>query len=497
MNLSLTNTWDRIMGKTQPVNNRLPGVKKQKVIMPPSGRSSLPETQNGIQMVSSLYNDAVLPLDYNPALIPVIRNLFRYNQNVSLALTDLVQLTNPGYRIKFDGSVDEKQTLIMGDYIKALGERWGMYRGGMSGVINTLAIQLYQVGAGAMEFIPYNDLSGIEAVYFLKPETIQFKPKGNTYVPYQRLMGNATMQAHDTTHLGFKKLNPLTFRYAPLISDSDVPTGIPLLLAALEDLGIQKSMMANISYIIETLGILGFMSVLMEKPNQTAGESNDAYKARLTSFLDETKVSINKGMKEGTLVAYDGDIKFDFQSVTKSVAGVSELFSLNQQMVANGIKLPGTFMGVSGGSSESLLSVVFTKMLSQLNNVQNIIKGILEYGISLDLRLAGFTFKTFSIVFDNSTITDELKIQQGREIKQRVDALLYRDGIIGMSQYAADFGFDKPDEPKPRVSLEQVKTEPGGAQKEKDKAGTNVTERRARDKAKPQPKRKDQDTKKR
>ena len=58
------------------------------------------------------------------------------------------------------------------------------------------------------------------------------------------------------------------------------------------------------------------------------------------------------------------------------------------------------------------------------------------------------------IDWGTSTVSDEVKIQQGLQYKIQNLDLLYKAGIISQEQYAWAMGYDSPDEKEPRVSLE-------------------------------------------
>lgn len=79
---------------------------------------------------------------------------------------------------------------------------------------------------------------------------------------------------------------------------------------------------------------------------------------------------------------------------------------------------------------------------------------VLDRLYSLELRLAGFNNKGMKIDWGTSTVSDEVKIQQGLQYKIQNLDLLYKAGIISQEQYAWAMGYDSPDEKEPRVSLE-------------------------------------------
>jgi hypothetical protein len=136
------------------------------------------------------------------------------------------------------------------------------------------------------------------------------------------------------------------------------------------------------------------------------------------------------------------------------------------------------------------MSIIFTKMLSQLVNVQEIVKANLEFGYILELKLAGFDPKGLEVEFKPSTITDELKFQQAQEYKIRNIENKYLAGVIGQQQKAEEMGYDKPDQAASRAPLDVS----GKNKQDRKRIKTNQIEKEEQ-KSKPTPKRKDADTK--
>ena len=116
---------------------------------------------------------------------------------------------------------------------------------------------------------------------------------------------------------------------------------------------------------------------------------------------------------------------------------------------------------------------------------------------SLELRLAGYNNKGIKIVWNTTTITDDVKVQQANQYKIQNMDLLYKAGIISQRQYAWEMGYDSPDQNEPRLSLEdqngvnnQLQTEKDARQSDKSKS-----DRRSREKSNPSPSRHDNDSK--
>jgi len=282
-----------------------------------------------------------------------------------------------------------------------------------------------------------------------------------------------------------------------MMGDEDSPIGLPPLMSALDDLHSQLKMLKNIGYVSDQLGLMGFMDVLLNKPGRREGEGDVTYEKRLISLLQTTKESVRSGLKDGIMTGYMDDHEFNFNSTTKDTSGVASIFDINHRMVANGVFSHTAFLGGLSSGAETMVNVIFTKMLSQLNNVQQTVKMTLERGIALHLLLRGYKFEDLTITFKPSTITDELKKEQAQEIRIRNNHVLYYDGVIDLDTYAVGAGYNKADQKKPRdpeKSQGSIATTKKKEDREKDK---DKSDRTSRDKSKSNPSRKDQDTKKR
>lgn len=458
----------------------------------PAGRVSKPhDTQGTGNLLHMGNNFNIVNPDFTLESIPLIRSLYKTNEDLGGVLFDLIQLTNTGHEIKFDQSLSGKAANAMRDHIKEKSKKWGYGTAGIDGLVNKMIAQIWIGGALSFESVPDNRLTGIKSLPLINPETIRFKiKKSGDYEPYQKVKNAITFKQQ------YIKLNTNTYTYYSLYGDEDTPYGVPPFLTALSSLSTQKDMKKNINHILKQLGLLGYLEAKLAKPQQRADESETKYGERLVALLTEAKNNLTQGFLDGIVVGFDEDHEFEFNSTTKNLAGVKEVFDLNENQVANGLKTTGAFLGLDGRGGEGQLGIVFTKMLSQLKNVQDILSEALAKVYELELKLAGFDFKGLEVSFYPSTIADELKLWQGKEIKQRVLHNLWVDGIIGPDQYAYNMQYKKP-------FRKVTPPEPGGTDgssakkkedREKDK---DKSDRKVRDKNNPQPKRRDTDTKSR
>lgn len=448
----------------------------------PGGRSSRPT-------IKSTYTDIKRNLTFvSPSFvaeyIPIIRKLSWINPDAGLAIEDMTRLTNTGHRIKFDPGTSPDDQKKMRQHLQDVQSLWGDGLDGMHGLVNKMVSQAWIAGAISTEWIPNKDLTGIKHVAMVNPETIVFRwdKKQMRFLPYQR----QTDGLGDTYGFKHVKLNQQTYRYYGLNGDQELPYGIPPFLTALNSLSTQNDMDQNIRYIMKQVGLLGFFEALLEKPDMKDGESESNFTARLETLLSQTKTNILDGMNDGLMVGFLGDHEFNFNSTTKNLNGVADIYNQNEVQVANGLKMAPQFFGVGGSGAETGINIIFTKMLSQLQNVQTIVASNLKWGYALELKLAGFNFKSIQVEFNPSTITDELKFQQSMEYKVRNVFNKYMAGVISMQQMADELGYDKPDAKEPRGPLDG-----SGLKDDERQDQNNKSDKKTRDKAKPQPKKGD------
>lgn len=482
--------------KTLPKKARTVSAKaetKIKQVVSPAGRVSVPTNSEGNNIIHSLNQDLKLvKQSFYVEAIPVLRKLYKTNEDIGSVLYDAIQLTNTGHEIYFDPGVSQEQQQKMRLHLDKVVKKWGYGTAGINGLVNKWIAQIYVSGALSIEWIPDMDLTGIENCAIINPETIVFGMDSRSrYIAYQK---NSTLYGLKKDYI---KLNPYTYKYIGLFGDEDTPYGIPPFMTALNAIKTQKDMKTNINHILNQLGLLGYLEVKLDKPTQEANESVPTYKSRLDGLLTESKKNVLQGFKEGVVVGYMDDHEFEFHATTKNLSGVSDLFNMNENQIANGLKTSSAFLGIKNPGSESFGSIVFTKMLSQLKNVQEMLIEALEMGYRMELELAGFNFKEVYVDFKASTITDDLKIQQAVEIKQRNMRNLWLDGIISQDLYASEMGYDKASTKRDPVKLHgpNVQKPQDPLEKQKREADKDESDRKGRDKTNPQPKRRDQETK--
>lgn len=465
---------------------------KKKTVSAPAGRVSEPHDANKGSWLPAINKYNIIKPDYTLDAIPVIRTLYKTHEDLGSVLFDLIQLTNTGHNIKFDQDINPDLQDKMRAHLEARSSEWGYGTAGIDGLVNKWVAQIWVSGALSYEMVADRRLTKVESLPLINPETIRFGlKKDGTYIPYQKVRA---MKGTDMLK-EYIKLNQDTYSYTSLYGDEDTPYGVPPFVSALSAIATQKDMKDNINHILNQLGLLGYLEARMDKPEQKPNESDKKYGERLEQFLNEAKANVLQGFKTGVLVGFQEDHEFDFKSTTKNLSNVDSVFNMNQNQLANGLKSPASFLGLEQKGGEGQLGIIFTKMLSQLNNVQAMLAHGLEKAYKLELTLAGYDFNGLKVEFNKSTITDDLKMWQGKEIKQRVLHALWVDRIISSEQYADDMMYKKPhkvvEPPEPGAGASDGASD----KKEKREKDKDKSDRKGRDKDKSQPKRKDRDTK--
>ena len=471
-----------------PESNKEPSKQPNVATISP-GRVSIEEDTSLLSTLKGL--TVMVDPSFRVEVIPLIRDLYKVNPDMGIALQDMFKLANTGHTITFPNNSDDEADRMRKHLAEAT-QRWSRYTAGIDGLVNKMIVQCLVGGAISVEGVPNNKLNGLDTVLFLRPENIVFKRENNgVYSPYQK---NTNFLVK---HQDYVQLNPETYVYAGMFNDTDEPYGIPPFMAALDSLKSQNDMKINFKHIMEMVGMVGFLEAKMVKPEQNANESLNAYQNRLERTLRDLKRNLRNGMKDGIVTGYIDDHEFHLNSTTKELGNIEKPWTMNQQSVANGLGVNGSIIGISSTTGEGATGIMLSKLISQLKNIQMLVTYVLNFLYSLELRLAGFDNKGIKISWGTSTIADEVKVQQGLQYKIQNLNLLYKAGIISQSQYAWAMGYDSPDEDEPRVPLEEDdNSDPQEAIKKKQRQDDkNQSARRSRDKINPSPSRGDQNTK--
>lgn len=417
----------------------------------PAGRQSEPDLSTAFSIGT---NYTTVTPAYIRTVIPVIRWLMMNNPDVGQAIHNIVTLGNTGHKIFFDRKKTADQVDQMRNHLINKRKEWSSGQSGIDGLVNRLISQILIGGALSAEAVPSNNLNGIESVILINPEEIEFKlnVRKTKYAPYQRVKNLVDPKKKTNTQdIALIALNTNTYKYFALNGDSELPYGFPPYMSVLPRVTTQGHMDKNINFIVDEWGLLGFLEALIAKPQQSS-ETNEEFDQKLDNLLGTAKSRILGGVKDGVVVGFEGDAAFKFNSASKSYAEAVKLYDNNELMMASALKQDASMWGRAYATSETQITVVFIKMLSELRNIHGLLKSFLEFLYSLELLLAGFTFDSIEVRFNKSTIQDDLKSQQADEIKIRNVQAKMILGLINQNQAADELGYEVPAFPEPMVA---------------------------------------------
>ena len=204
------NIWSRLFQRA-PAEDSPTYKEPEKVIdgtVVSPGRVSVPNDspELTVRKLQGLTN--LITPSYRQDLIPLIRDLYKINPDVSIALQDMFKLSNTAHRIDFPNNTTE-EARKMRLHLREASKRWSRYSAGMPGLINRMICQIMVGGALSTEAVPNTDLTGLSTILFINPEDIRFERENNgVYPPYQL---NRFKGTNDKPQ--YIKLNTATYIY--------------------------------------------------------------------------------------------------------------------------------------------------------------------------------------------------------------------------------------------------------------------------------------------
>ena len=111
-------------------------------------------------------------------VIPLIRDLYKVNPDMGIALQDMFKLANTSHTVTFPNNTDAEASK-MREHLKEATKGWTRYTAGIDGLVNKMIVQLLVSGAISVEGVPNDELDGLATVFFLIPVHIKFKRELN------------------------------------------------------------------------------------------------------------------------------------------------------------------------------------------------------------------------------------------------------------------------------------------------------------------------------
>lgn len=405
------------------------------------GRSSVPDVFNSFAPTSKLQE---VPPDFSIEYHDTLKNLASYNADFSYAVDNIVQLGNTKHQITFSDKVSDSQAREMLDYLKLNESSWYGFSDGQRGLKADALSQVAIHGCLSIENIPDKGLKGIKQVVRVDPKNIRFvyDTENDMYIPCQQA---PTITGGKKMVNGLVQLNQRTYNYIGMRKYSSSPYPTPPLITAIAGLVIQNKMAGNFSFIMDKLGMLGFLSAEVTKPDKFKGESDEAYFNRMVKYLDTyVYPQLAKNLSKGVVAGFKDTHKFELQGNNMNVSGAQGLVEIVNLMVFAGLKQDPNMLGRNYSTTETFGRVILTKLISQVEDYQAVVDSYFERLYLMALRLAGFNPGYVEVTSDKPLVSDQFKDQQAEE-KKIANVKTKRDmGIISQEQAAHELGYDKP-----------------------------------------------------
>ena len=425
------------MSRWNPFAKPRPDVRPGQVSVPD------PSITNVIGMLTGFYSFAnpTFPFEFLEILGP----LGIFNPDVSQALSIWVNLGNTGHEVMVDGKNPEA-VLQRLNYLAANVYRTG---GGIDALVNHFLRQIPLMGALSGEWVVApNVAEGMVDVAVVPVKYIRFKYEEGIWAPYQ-----LAPIINQGNNLGIVALNPLTYSYSPMQTDDGCPYGIPPFYAALKNIETQIDATGNIASIIRKMGLLGFLDVALEVPDQRPQESDEAYKARLAQRLKDYAASYKANLSRGVAVHYK-DQEIQHNAIGPgAAAGAKQVWEMNEEQIFSALDIPPSMAGRSYSTTETYAEVDYQRLTTKMVNGRRCIKRFIEKGYTLDLLLRGIDAQV-GVNFHPDSGYKALEQAQAEEYRIK-NVLSKRDaGIIDQDTAARELGYDKaaggiPDAPPP------------------------------------------------
>jgi len=301
-------------------------------------------------------------------------------------------------------------------------------------LVNHLLRQIGINGALSIEWVSKSDLSGIEKAILVPVTSIRFKydKQRDLHVPHQ-LVSRTNR---------YIELSEATYSYIPLETAEGSPYAIPPFLAALGNAVIQLFMMDNIKFIIKKLGLLGFISMVMEMPPAKHGEEDEHYRARLQSMQQDFATNFAENYREGVAVHFD-NVKLEHRPVAADARGATDIIKVNEEQIASGLKTDPAMLGRSYSTTETYAGVVYGKMVERLDAFRRMVKRAIEKGYKLDLWLGGIPVRDVSLAFNANKAMDPRAEAETERILTETAILKMEAGLISPDEAARELGYEE------------------------------------------------------
>jgi len=380
--------------------------------------------------------------------LPILENLAAYNQDVGYAVDNIVQLSNTPYEIEFADGVAEKLRKDVMKLINDNKDNWYSFSGGFHSFRSDALAMAAINGAISVEIVPNRSLDNISLVR-VPPKYIRFMYNKQTeqYEPFQQVRNAKNA---DANYYGLKKLNTIKYKYIAWRRLLEGPYPVPPFLTAIRTIDIQNDIISNLAFVIEKLGMLGFLTASVEPPKKNPNENDEAYFNRCLKYL-ETKVypQLQKNLSKGLVVGFKGSHEFNIAANNMNVTGAQNLVKIVEQMLFAGLKQDPNMLGRNFSTTETFGRVIMAKMTNQVKDYQNMLNSLSKDIFKMFIALKGYDPNIISGVSCDPAMIRDKGAEETARSTEIDNAFKLRDGgIIDQQATANELGYEEAADPE-------------------------------------------------
>lgn len=385
-------------------------------------RRSLDETPAGT--LARLAGDYVgYPTDSRTRISGVLRMLLQNDEDVSGTASDYLAIVNPGHTVEFVGS--RKAVKAARAELDAFARTIFPEGGGLDGLANNQVLELLASPASSLEWICDVRRSGVIGVAVVPAERVTLGRDPETGERTYHQVGLAVDPI---------RLDPITYLYAPLITQGGNPHGVPMFLAALKAIDRKNRLTADIDRVIDLMRQIALVGVELPMPTPQEFGLQDPFDPRYqeykNQYANEAADMILELAPKGLFVGPQGT-KFTINNISHSLAGLPEIEEGNNRRVWSGLHTTSFLRGHMKNTTEALAKIVYPMLEARATNLQQVIARQLEFGLNLHLRLRGINavayvkFQQAESAFKQAEADAYLTRMQAHEIGKRVAGKAY------------------------------------------------------------------------
>lgn len=432
--------WSKIFRRfksSQHSNEVLSDQKKANVVSVPvygNGRLERASFQDNFDEVQAIY-DTVNP-DYPVSFLDLLPVLAMAVPDISQTVSKMTVLANTGHSVQMEGT--ERAISEAQDRINILSRTGFGVFGGSDGLINALLRQIAVLGTLSLEWVPDLSMKGIAKARLIKVKNVRFRKATPEelklslpdYAPY--LIGSKGQIIN---------LNAETYSYIPLQLGEGSPYAIPTLIAAIDPTMTQRKALENVNYILEKMGLLGFVKASFEPLPRRGSESESEWQARLERYLKDMTKALQDNYRKGLLASFS-NMSIDHTNVASDARGAIDLFNMNEMQLASGSDIDPALWGRSYSTTETYAGVAYNAWIGKLANVRRLVKRGIEKGYNFDMVLGGVPAE---IRLKFNPLPRFNPKEAAETEKTEVETIIAKEnqGWIDSDQAAQEAGYDK------------------------------------------------------